>query len=76
MRKPQVEAGADPNLALKVFMMAAGLNAKQLAEKIGMKHSTLTRKLAGQHEFKISEAKAIGKALNLSIEELSVIFLD
>ena len=75
MKKPQFEAGGDKHLALKVYMMAAGLTQKDLANRAGLSEVTLSRKLRGNREFKISEAKAIAKALDLTMEETAVIFL-
>ena len=75
MKKPLIEPGADKHLALKVYMMAAGLNQKELASRAGLSEVTLSRKLRGNREFKINEVKAIAKALDLTVEETALIFL-
>lgn len=75
MKKPTIEAGVNPMLALKVYMIAAGLSAKDLAEKIGMTQATMSRKLSGRNEFKLSEIRAITEALCLTSEETAHIFL-
>ena len=75
MKKPTIEAGADPGLALKVYMIASGLNQKQLAQKVGMTPASLSRKINGTREFKIGEVLAIKEALGMSAEEIMQIFL-
>lgn len=75
MRKLNIDSEVDKMLALKVFMVATGLTAKQLAEKINMKPSTLSRKLNGMYDFKLSEVRNIAEALGLSSEETVHIFL-
>lgn len=75
MKSVKVVDGLDTNTALRVYMMASGLNASTLADMIGMNRSTFWRKLTGVYEFKVSEVVAIGKALGLSTEELGNIFL-
>ena len=75
MKKPTIEAGADPGMALRVYMIAAGLNQKQLAQKVGMTPASLSRKINGTREFKISEVMAIKEALGMSTDEIMQIFL-
>ena len=75
MKKPTIEAGADPGLALKVYIMATGLNQKQLARKVGMTPASLSRKINGVRQFKIGEVLAIKEALGMSAEEIMQIFL-
>lgn len=75
MRKPTIEDGVDPMLALRVYMISAGLTQVALANKIGMSPATMSRKLKGNREFKLSEIKAIASALNLSADETVKVFL-
>lgn len=76
MKKPTMEYGADKLLSLKVFMFASGLNAKDLAKRIDMKPSTLSRKLNGMYDFKLGEVRDIAKALGLTPEETMRIFFE
>jgi len=75
VRKPTIENGADPGLALRVYMLACGLDSTKLANKIGMTRATLSRKLNGYSEFKVNEAKAIADALEMTDEDRLHIFL-
>lgn len=59
-----------PNLDAE--MARRKMTALTLAQKTGIPYSTLTPKLAGKAPIKLSEAKAIKKALetDMSIDEL------
>lgn len=59
-----------PNLNAE--MARRNLTALTLAERTGIPYSTLTAKLAGKTSLKLSEAKAIKRALDtdMSIDEL------
>ena len=57
---------------LKTEMARAGVSRADLAEKLGVKYLTLSKKINGENDFKLGECLAIKAALNspLPIEEL------
>ncbi len=52
-----------------------GYNLTTFAKAINMPYATLYRKVNGDTEFTISEAIAVCNALNLPLEERTIIFL-
>ena len=60
---------------LKGKIVEKGWNVETLAEHIGVERSSMYRKLNNFEKITIGEAKKITKALNLSNEEASSIFL-
>lgn len=57
---------------LKTEMARSGVSRADLAEKLGVKYLTLSKKINGENDFKLGECLAIKEALNspLPIEEL------
>ena len=53
-----------------------GLKKNHLAEQIGIMPSTLTFRLNGQSDFKVSEAAKLGEVLGLSPSEKIAIFFN
>ena len=77
--------GEMPNYLIEVNLMKnekliekvneSGYKRDFIAAKLGLSPYGLTKKLRGQNEFKVSEAKSIMKILNISKEEAFDIFL-
>lgn len=76
MKKPHVQPGADPALALRVYMLAGGLSQKDLAERMGYTEASISRKMRGIRKWTLKDLMAIMKALNLTQEEVFAIFFE
>lgn len=59
---------------LKAKMVAKGVSAKELADKIGINTVTLYRKINGKTEFTRSEMQIIKSVFNLNKGEMDSIF--
>lgn len=59
---------------LKAQMVAKGINAEELADKIGINTITLYRKMNGKTEFTRSEMQIIKAIFNLNKGEMDAIF--
>lgn len=60
---------------LKAILVEKELNVESLANMIGIDKSTIYRRLnGGGEDFSIKEADQIAEALNLSLEEVNLIF--
>ena len=53
----------------------AGLTVKELAQKIGMPYQSFNNRKAGKIEFNSKEIKALKDVLNLTNDDVVVIFL-
>lgn len=63
-------------LKLRGKMVEGGLNAENLAAKMGIDRATLYRKLNDGDKFTVAEAKKIKTILNLTRDEAHDIFFD
>ena len=61
---------------LKGKIVEKGFSIETLAEKIGVKRSSMYRKLNNCEKITIGEARLIKSVLGLTIEEATYIFLD
>ena len=59
---------------LKAKMVAKGVSAEELADKIGINTITLYRKINGKTEFTRSEMQIIKSVFNLNKGEMDAIF--
>lgn len=61
---------------LQVEIIRNHLTIKDIAEQVGLSVWALSRRMNGTSEFKVSELRAIKKALNLSNERFVEIFFN
>lgn len=62
--------------ALKAKMVIAGINQRELAERIGVSEGTMTSRLKGKSTFTLKEVSGICKELNIvNGDEKAQIFL-
>lgn len=61
---------------LKAAMAMNGMNASELAKKVGIARATMSRKLSGENEFCISEVQKIVRILGLTSDDVMEIFFD
>ena len=64
------------NKAIKIMMVAAGEQQKELAEAVGMRPANLCNKLNGNRKFSIEEMRRIMKHYNITPDELFSIFME
>ena len=61
---------------LKIIIKIIGIRRQDLAQKLGMSYSNLTRKLNGQSEFSIKEVLELQKVIGLDADLCSDIFFN
>ena len=61
---------------LKIIIKIIGIRRQDLAKKLGMSYSNLTRKLNGQAEFSIKEVLELQKIIGLDADLCSNIFFN
>lgn len=61
---------------LKSLFLLRGYTLQKMADKIGVSYATLSYKINNKREFTSSEILAIKKALKLSDEQITEIFLN
>ena len=61
---------------LKIIIKIIGIRRQDLAQKLGMSYSNLTRKLNGQTEFSIKEVLELQKVIGLDVDLCSDIFFN
>lgn len=61
---------------LKIVIKIIGIRREDIAKKLGMSYTNLTRKLSGQREFNIKEVLGLMKVLGLDAELCSNIFFN
>jgi len=61
---------------LNVAMLRKGVNAKGMAEVIKKSRVSFDKKRSGTVQFELNEVQAISKALDLTLQQVNVIFFD
>lgn len=61
---------------IRLYQKAAerNISINALAKKIGITQASLSRKISGQYEFRLPEARAIARVLKLTDDEILEIF--
>lgn len=58
----------------QVALVRADITFAELAERIGITRQSMSNKMLGKREFKLSEIRKIAEALNLTSESIDIIF--
>ena len=61
---------------LRASIARAGVTNRKLAEVLGLSEQAFYNKIQGETEFKGSEIKRLATVLNLSMNEIDIIFFD
>lgn len=61
---------------LKVFLTRRKMSMNEYAKRLGITRQALANKIEGKTDFKLSEAKATRKILDLTVEDWILIFFN